>query len=84
MNSSVQRRAESVNFIGSTSVLSAYLLKVFSKWPIQKGHFVKIWVRRFADPSIGIEKKHLYPHALFGGRADFRSSHHAKCEARDR
>ena len=43
-NSSAQRPAESVNFIGSTSVLSAYLLKVFCKWPIQKGHVVKKWV----------------------------------------
>src|ERR1700704_5485597 len=36
-NSSAQRPAESVNFIGSTSVLSAYLLKVFCKWPIHTG-----------------------------------------------
>src|SRR5712691_8380685 len=40
-NSSAQRPAESVNFIGSTSVLSAYLFKVFCKWPIQKGPLCK-------------------------------------------
>jgi hypothetical protein len=27
-----------------------YLLKVFCKWPIQKGHVVKIWVGHFIDP----------------------------------
>jgi len=37
------------------TVLSAYLLKVFCKWPIQKGHFVKIWAGRFMDPLFEIE-----------------------------
>ena len=36
------RPAENVNSMGSTLGLSAYLLKVFCKGPVQKGHVVKI------------------------------------------
>jgi hypothetical protein len=54
-NSSAQRPAESVDFIGSTSVLSAYLLNVFCKWPIQKGHFVKIWLGHYMNQLVEIE-----------------------------
>jgi hypothetical protein len=39
---SARRRAENVNSMGSTLGLSAYLLKVFCKGPVQKGHVVKI------------------------------------------
>jgi hypothetical protein len=51
-NSSAQSPAESDFFIGSTLVLSTYLLKVFCKEPVQKGHFVKIWVGHFVDSFV--------------------------------
>jgi len=59
--SGAQRPSESVNFIGTTSVLSAYLLKVFFKSPIQKGHLIKIWVGHFMDPSFEIEMERPIP-----------------------
>jgi hypothetical protein len=44
-----------VNECRRTLVLSAYLLKVFCKWPRQKGHLEKIWVGHFIDPLFEIE-----------------------------
>jgi len=42
-------------------VLSAYLLKVFFKSPIQKGHLIKIWVGHFMDPLFEIEMERPIP-----------------------